>query len=709
MRYRLLLIFQLAITLPFLGASSVQAGDNPLQMLREGLDWMERHEIAETYDKNTVISDATMLAVDSMTTSQIQSFLDGKAGVLKNQQFADRNGATKDVAQIIRDAAVGHGISPKVLLVRLQMEKGLITKAAPSQSDFDGAMGVGWYDGGYVDPKWKGLGPQVWRSAYILKLRMSEWSPGDSKSVDNGADTVYPTNGATWSLYRYTPWTGLCCGAGGNKLHWVLYWQYFDQDPLGGQPRVSLYPNASNLPFGKWTKLAGKLKDEYGNPISGADIWLQIQNGGGWSWLSGPKTNAQGYYQHWFYTESPARTYRAKHVDSGTYSNLTTVNLKSSISAWNNYRPKARYCQWSKIHGIYGGPGGRVAGAKLYLQKWNGTKWTWQATVRTNSTGYYSAWMEVCPDTRVRMGTWGSAVTSPAVTKKGSKIVVWENSKAHAVLEDGYGDRAGGIELYLQRWDGSKWVWMATCTTSSTGYCNFGSKRPFGSWRVANWGSRLASPTQQHIFTDSVVLIDPGHQRNGDSSLEPIGPGSSQKKARVSQGATGVSTRRPEYRLNLEVADRIKTLLESAGVEVVMTRTTHDVSISNKERAEMGNVAGADVVVRVHADGSTSGSAKGISTLHPAANRWTGPIYTESLKAAGLVQAGMVDSTGRQNRGLSARGDITGFNWSTRPVVLAEIGFLSNSAEDELLSTSGGQQDVADGITQGVIDYLNTL
>ena len=495
MRYRLLLILLVAIGHLFLGASSALATPSPtsLQMLIEGLNWMDQHEVEATFDKNTVVSDPTMTAADSMTAGQIQACLDGKPGVLKSKRFADHNGAIKSVAQIIRDAAAAHGISPKVLLVRLQMEKGLLTKAAPSQTDFDGAMGVGWYDNGGVDPTWKGFGPQVWRSAYIHNMRMAEWSPGDSKVVNSGADTVWPTNSATWALYRYTPWTGLCCGAGGNRLWWALYWQHFEQDPLGGEPVVTLYPNSNNLPFGKWTKLAGTLKDEYGNPIADSAIWLQIQKGGGWGWLGSTKTNSSGYYKYWFYTETPTRTYRAKYADKGTYSNLSTVSITANITDWNNYRPKTRYCQWSKIQGVYGGPSGRIANAWLYLQKWDGTSWSWQASVRTNSTGYYEAWMEVCPDTRVRMGNWGSAVTSPPVTKRGSRIVAWENDKTHAVLRDGYADGVKGIYLYLQKWDGSKWIWVATCKTSSSGYCSFGSQHPSGSWRVATWGSIVRS------------------------------------------------------------------------------------------------------------------------------------------------------------------------------------------------------------------------
>jgi N-acetylmuramoyl-L-alanine amidase len=77
-----------------------------------------------------------------------------------------------------------------------------------------------------------------------------------------------------------------------------------------------------------------------------------------------------------------------------------------------------------------------------------------------------------------------------------------------------------------------------------------------------------------------------------------------------------------------------------------------------------------------------------------------------SRKAAGLVQRGAVGQTGAVDRGTVARGDLSGFNYATVPSVLVECGFLSNPVEDQLLSSPNYQDKVAEGITQGVISYL---
>ena len=204
------------------------------------------------------------------------------------------------------------------------------------------------------------------------------------------------------------------------------------------------------------------------------------------------------------------------------------------------------------------------------------------------------------------------------------------------------------------------------------------------------------------------VCIDAGHQAQGDSSQEPIGPGASETKARVTSGTSGAASGLAEYEVNLAVALKLRDYLESRGVNVVMVRETHDVNISNSERAAVANVAGADLFVRLHCDGSESSSPSGFSTLVPGYNDWTGPIVDESARAGGIVQRSAVERTGANDLGVVERTDLSGFNWCEVPTVLCEMGFMSNHDEDLKLASDEYQQLLAEGIGDGVLEYLDT-
>lgn len=214
-------------------------------------------------------------------------------------------------------------------------------------------------------------------------------------------------------------------------------------------------------------------------------------------------------------------------------------------------------------------------------------------------------------------------------------------------------------------------------------------------------------PTTAPRAAGKIVVLDPGHQAKGDFNTEPVGPGSAEKKPKVSSGTAGVVTGTPESVLVLAVALKLRDSLASHGIQVVMTRTTQDVNISNIERAQLANEAGADLFVRIHADGSDNSAINGIHTLYPASIKgWTDDIAAASKQAAELIQKELIAATGARDRGLDARSDMTGFNWSDVPTVLPEIGFMTNPDEDRLLANGAYQNKIVQGLTRAILSFL---
>ena len=198
------------------------------------------------------------------------------------------------------------------------------------------------------------------------------------------------------------------------------------------------------------------------------------------------------------------------------------------------------------------------------------------------------------------------------------------------------------------------------------------------------------------------IGIDPGHQAQANSDKEPIAPGSKETKAKVSSGTSGRSTGIAEYVTVLEISLKLRDALEAQGAEVYMTRDTHDIDISNLERAEMMNELGVDLVLRIHCDGAEDSSANGIGMFV----RKTGEKQQESEAAAQVLLEAMVEATGAKKRGVFLRDTYTMNNWSVVPCILVECGFMSNPEEDEKLNDPDYQNLLVQGMVEGIARYF---
>lgn len=204
-----------------------------------------------------------------------------------------------------------------------------------------------------------------------------------------------------------------------------------------------------------------------------------------------------------------------------------------------------------------------------------------------------------------------------------------------------------------------------------------------------------------------LVVIDPGHQLHGDPTLEPIGPGAQEEKARVSSGTRGSFTAYPEHELNLAVALLLREELTARGYEVYLTRETADVNLSNSERADFANNLEADAFIRIHANGSEDPSRHGAMTICPTPeNPYCPDIYAQSRALSDAVLTAFCSATGAELETIWETDTMSGINYCRVPVTILEMGYMTNQEEDMLLADPSYQQLAAIGIADGIDAFL---
>jgi N-acetylmuramoyl-L-alanine amidase len=202
--------------------------------------------------------------------------------------------------------------------------------------------------------------------------------------------------------------------------------------------------------------------------------------------------------------------------------------------------------------------------------------------------------------------------------------------------------------------------------------------------------------------------------------------------------STGIN----ESELTLDVALRLSRLLEKQpGVDVVMTRDT-DVFIPLEERTAIANREGADLFLSIHANASRSSAARGVETyfLNFASNPEASAVAArensasaramhslpeivraialnnkidESRDFADMVQRSMVRKLGTRNKQLRDLGvkqaPFVVLIGAAMPSVLAEISFVTNKQEGQLLKTGAYRQQIAEALFDAVVRYQQSL
>ena len=223
------------------------------------------------FDPGFIISDDLMGDYTSMSEAEIYNFLKSKNHCndrdtvkaswypnlsyhIENGHFvcmADEKFDGESSSHIIWQAAQDYRISPKVLIVLLEKEQGLVSDTWPNSNlQYRSATGYGCPDTAACDSQYYGFKNQVRNAAKFFRKNLDgdpNWTnyPIGLNNIlycpDYGCGTkqVNIKNRATGALYTYTPYTpnnaalnagyglGDGCSAYGNRNFWLLYNDWF--------------------------------------------------------------------------------------------------------------------------------------------------------------------------------------------------------------------------------------------------------------------------------------------------------------------------------------------------------------------------------------------------------------------------------------------------------------------------------------------------
>jgi N-acetylmuramoyl-L-alanine amidase len=155
-----------------------------------------------------------------------------------------------------------------------------------------------------------------------------------------------------------------------------------------------------------------------------------------------------------------------------------------------------------------------------------------------------------------------------------------------------------------------------------------------------------------------------------------------------------------EKDINLDIALLVEGKLVEMGYQVIMTRSD-DRFMTVEERVERANYYQADVFISIHQNAYEGEEAEGIEVWYEG-----GDTTRDSKRLAQVLRQHLLEESGAANREIRPEADFYVTSNTIMPACLVETGFLSNHAERNRLLDPSYQQQLAQGITDGINDYL---
>ena len=184
-----------------------------------------------------------------------------------------------------------------------------------------------------------------------------------------------------------------------------------------------------------------------------------------------------------------------------------------------------------------------------------------------------------------------------------------------------------------------------------------------------------------------VAVIDAGH--GGDDE----GTGSIDWKYREKDSA-------------LKIVECLKQILDSSDIKAYYTRLD-DRDVTKKDRVRLAKDAGADVLISVHCNASDAydTTAKGVETLYSGRKETTAGDLTSRQLAKDILD-GVCETTGRRRRKVIRRDQLYLMHHADVPVTIVEVGYMTNRSDMRYLKKQKNQQEIAQGIYNGLCKSL---